>query len=166
MRLRQSGSGSTIRTTNLLKVDGDPGEMLILSLNWLGRQYLITFKLPGIPVEGLQPGKMSRHRFPVSVARRPPPSNNRWLSPGFKHHNISGPMRRVSLSRRFNFGACHLKASKFHWLVVAVLALVCFAPHSQAQAQRNKFSIVTLRWDCPIRSMAVSDQPDTCGVEP
>jgi hypothetical protein len=115
--------------------------MLILSLNWPGRQCLITFELPGIALEGLQPGKTSRHRFPTG-ARRPPPSNNRWLSPGFKHHKISSHTQRVSLSRRFSFRACHLKPSRLLWLVVAALGLVSLAPPSQAQA-RKQVLIVT-----------------------
>jgi hypothetical protein len=39
--------------------------MIILSLSWLGSQCPITSELSGIPSDGLQPGKMSRHHFPA-----------------------------------------------------------------------------------------------------
>jgi hypothetical protein len=63
----------TLPVTSLVKVDGRFGEMLILSLNWPGRQCPITLEFPGISSDGSQPGKMSRHNFPMvqGVLRQP-----------------------------------------------------------------------------------------------
>ena len=138
LQLRQLAWRSKISTHNsLLKVDGGFGEMFILSLNWLGRQCPTTRRLSGIPSDGLQPGRMSRHHFPIG-ARRPPPTNNRCLSRWFfQHHKTSAHMQRVGLSQRFTFRGCPPERSTLRWLVVAALVLDCFAPPSQAQARKE-----------------------------
>jgi hypothetical protein len=97
--------------------------MLMLSIKWLGRQCPTTRWFRGISSDGLRLGKMSRHRFPIG-ARRPPPSNDRWLSLWFKHHGTSGQMQRLGLSQRFTFRVCPFEPSKLRWLVVGALALV------------------------------------------
>ena len=53
--------------------------MLVLSLDWPGRQYPITLDLPGISLEDFQSEQMSRHLFPIG-ARRPAPTNDHWRS--------------------------------------------------------------------------------------
>jgi hypothetical protein len=110
--------------------------MFILSLNWLGRQCPTTRWLSGIPSDGLQPGKMSRHHFPIA-ARRPPPTKDRWLFSWFEHRETSDRGQHVALSQRFTSRVCPLVRFTLRWLVVAALGLVCFAPPSQAQ-ERNK----------------------------
>ena len=116
--------------------------MFILSLNWLGRQCPTTRWLSGIPSDGLQPGKMSTHHFPIS-ARRPPPTNNRSLSRWlFQHYETSAHTQCVALSQRFTFRVCLLERSTSRWLVVTVLVLVCFAPPTQAQ-ERKQVLIIT-----------------------
>jgi hypothetical protein len=98
-QLRQLDWRGTMRLTSLPKVDGGLGEMFILFLNWLGRQCPTTRCLSGIPSDGLQPGKMRRHHFPIG-ARRPPPTNNRWLSHWLSQHDeTSAHMQRVGLSQ-------------------------------------------------------------------
>jgi signal transduction histidine kinase/ABC-type uncharacterized transport system substrate-binding protein len=143
-QLRQLAWRSKIQThKSLLKVDGGLGEMFILSLNWPGRQCPTTRWLSVIPSDGLQPGKMSRYHFPDG-AKRPPPANYRWLSRWFKHHETSGHTQRVDLSQLFTFRACPRERSTWRWLVVAALALVCFAPPSQAQARRQVLIVTEL----------------------
>ena len=108
--------------------------MFILSLNWLGRQCPTT-RFVGDTLG--RPGKMSMHHFPIG-ARRPPPTNNRWLSAGCANTTkTSAHTLCVGLSQRFTFAACPLERSTLRRLVVAALELVCFAPPSQAQ-ERNK----------------------------
>jgi signal transduction histidine kinase len=128
-------SGSQV----LLKVDGGPGEMLILSLNWLGCRCPTTLEFPEVPPEGSQPGKMSTHVFPIG-ARRHPPTTDRWVSRWFKYYETSGHAQR-GLSRQFAFTACPLERSTLRWLVVTVLGLVCFAPPSQAQERKQVLMI-------------------------
>ena len=115
--------------------------MFILSLNWLGSQCPTTRWLSGIPSDGLQPGKMSRHHFPIA-ARRPPPTKDRWLSRWFEHRETSDRGQHVALSQRFTFRVCPLVRSTSRWLVVAVLVLVCFVPPSKAQ-ERKQVLIIT-----------------------
>jgi hypothetical protein len=111
--------------------------MFILSLNWLGRQCPTTRCLSGIPSDGLQPGKMSKHHFPIG-ATRPPPTNNRWLARWlFQHHETSGHTQLVGLSQRFTFRVCPFERSTLRWLIVAALGLVCFAPASQAWERKQ-----------------------------
>jgi signal transduction histidine kinase len=114
--------------------------MFIQFLKWLGRQCSIL-RLSGVPLDGLQPGRGSRRHFPISIARRPPPTNSRWLSHSlFQHHETSDSTQRVGLSQRFR--VCSFDPSTLRWLVTAAFVLVCFPSASESQT-RKQILIVT-----------------------
>jgi signal transduction histidine kinase len=118
--------------------------MLILFLNWLGRQCPML-GLSGVPLVGLQLGRRRRRHFPISIARRPPPTNNRWLARWlFQHHETSDPMQRVGLSQRFAFTVCPSERSTLRWIVVVAVVLAGFAPASRAQARKQVLIITEL----------------------
>jgi hypothetical protein len=111
--------------------------MLVLFLNWLGRQCPIL-GLSGVPLDGLQPRRTSRRHFPISVARRPPPTSNRWLARGlFQHHETSDSLQRVALSQRFAFKVCPFEQSTLRWIVAVAIVPACFGLASQAQARKQ-----------------------------
>ena len=109
--------------------------MLILSLIWPGRRRAITSELSGIASDGLQPGKMNRHRVPIGGAKPPPASNKRWLARcSFQPHETSSHTQTVS--QRFIFIAGPRERSTLRRLIVAALGIVCFVLASQAQERK------------------------------